>query len=53
MTYNAVLLFFFDLIYLNLTKSQLSNKKLGMVPEVTLILNTEHCHQVSIIKNVK
>ena len=33
----AVLLYFYDLNYLNSTKSQLSNPKLGMVPQVTLI----------------
>ena len=33
----AVLLHFYDLKYLNLTKKQLSNQKSGMVPEVTLI----------------
>ena len=30
---------FYNLNYLNSTKSCLSNKKLGMVPEVTLIQN--------------
>ena len=33
----AVLLHFYDLKYLNLTKSRLSNQKSGMVLEVTLI----------------
>ena len=35
----AVLLHFYDLNYLNLTTSRLSNHKSGMVPEVTLIPN--------------
>ena len=35
----AVLLHFYDLNYLNLTKSQLSNQKSGLVPKVTLIPN--------------
>ena len=37
-----LLLFYYifnDLKYLNLKKSRLSNKKLGIVPEVTSILN--------------
>ena len=32
-----VLLHFYDLNYLNSTKSRFSNKKSGMVPEITLI----------------
>ena len=51
----AVLLHFYDLNYLNLTKSWLSNQKSGMVPEVTLILNVlmniVTKFQVSIFKN--
>ena len=41
MTFFAVLLQFYDLKYLNLTKSRLSNKKSGMVLQVTLILNSK------------
>ena len=37
----AVLLHFHDLNYLILTKSRLSNQKLDMVPEVTLIQNSK------------
>ena len=33
----AVLLHFYDLKYLNLTKTRLSNQKSGMVLEITLI----------------
>ena len=51
----AVLLHFYDLEYLNLTKSRLSNQKSGMVPEVTLIQNSKinivTKFQVSIFKN--
>jgi len=51
----AVLLHFYDLKYLNLTKSRLSNQKSGMVPEVTLIQNSKinivTKFQVSIFKN--
>ena len=39
--FKAVLLYFYDLKYLNLTKSRLSIQKLGMVLEVTLILNSK------------
>ena len=49
------LLHFYDLIYLNLTKSRLSNHKSGMVPEATLIpnisMNIVTKFQVSIFKN--
>ena len=37
----AVLLHFYDLKYLNLTKSRLSNQKSGMVSKVTLIQNSK------------
>ena len=37
----AVLLHFYDLKYLNSTKSRLSDKKSGMVPKVTLIQNSK------------
>ena len=51
----AVLLHFYDLKNLNLTKSQLSNKKSGMVLEVTKLLNSKiniiAKFQVSIFKN--
>ena len=51
----AVLLHFYDLKYLNLTKSQLSNQKSGMVLKLTLILNSKMNivtkFQVSISKN--
>ena len=51
----AVLLYFYDLKYPNLTKSQLSNKKTGMVLEVTLFQNSKinivTKFQVSILKN--
>ena len=51
----AVLLQFYGLNYLNSTKSQLSNKKLGMVSEVTLIqyskMDIVTKLQVSIFKN--
>ena len=35
----AILLHFYDLIYLNLAKKRLSNQISGLVLEVTLILN--------------
>ena len=48
---------FYDLKYLNLTKSRLSNQKSGMVLEVTLIQNSTiniiTKFQVSIFKNYK
>ena len=51
----AVLLHFYDLKYLNLTKSWLSNQKMGMVLEVTQIQNSKmnivNKFQVSIFKN--
>ena len=51
----AVLLHFYDLKYLNLTKSRLSNQNLGMVLEDSLILNSKinivPKFQVSIFKN--
>ena len=51
----AVLYHFYDLNYLNLTESRLSNQKLGMVPEVTLIINVSMNivtkFQVSIFNN--
>ena len=37
----AVLLYLYDPKYLNLTKSRLSDQKSGIVPEVTLILNSK------------
>ena len=50
-----VLLHFYDLNYLNSTKSRLSNQNSGMVPEVTLIPNVSNNivtkFQVSILKN--
>ena len=53
----AVLLHFYDLKYLNLTKSRLSNQKSEMVLEVTLIYNSKinivTKFQVSIFKNDK
>ena len=53
----AVLLHFYDLNHLNLTKSRLSNQKSDMVPEVTLIpnvsMNIVTKFQVSIFKNDK
>ena len=53
----TVLLHFYDLNYLNLTKSRLSNQKTGMVPEVTLIpnvsMNIVTKFKVSIFKNDK
>jgi hypothetical protein len=57
MTFLLVLLHFYDLNYLKLTKSRLSNQKLGMVPEVTLIpnvsINIVTKFQVFIFKNDK
>ena len=51
----SFLLYFYDLNYLNLTKSKLSNQKSGLVPEVTLIpnvlMNIVTKFQVSIFKN--
>ena len=51
----AVLLHFYDLKHLNLTKSRLSNQKSGIVLEVTLIQNSKinivTKFQVSIFKN--
>ena len=51
----AVLLHFYDLNYLNSTKSRLSNQKSGIVPKVTLIpnvsINIVTKFQVSIFKN--
>ena len=51
----AVLLHYYDLNYLNSTKSQLSNQKLGIVLKVTLIQNSKIYNvtkfQVSIFKN--
>jgi hypothetical protein len=35
----AVLLLFYDLKYINSIKKRISNKKLGIVPKVTLIPN--------------
>ena len=53
----AVLLHFYDIYYLNLTKSRLSNQKSGLVPEVTLcptvLMNIVTKFQVSIFKNDK
>ena len=54
MFFIAVLLHFYDPNYLNSTKSQFSNQKSGMVPEVTLIKyskkNIVTKFQVSIFK---
>ena len=53
----AILLHFYDLNYLKSTKSRLSNKKLGIVPDVTLTQNSKMDivikFQVSIFKNTK
>ena len=53
----AVLLHFYDPKYLNLTKSRLFYQKSGMVPKVTLILNSKMYivtkFQVLIFKNYK